>query len=225
MKCPNCGSENAETGRFCYNCGTSLTSAPPAEEPGAASVSGGTGDRTVMMDIRPGMFGSPNPPTPPSPLNLSKQQDEEATRLNTPPPDFGTPAPEPRGQVSADATGPMPAAASAGVTAAGLGSASAGVAPGASAGVAAVAKTPALAWVSLIFGVLAFLTICNVLFIPSIVAIVTGAMARGRIKKSGGTLKGAGLATAGLALGIVGVIFALIAGGIGVYLSMGTSFS
>jgi hypothetical protein len=42
-------------------------------------------------------------------------------------------------------------------------------------------------------------------FIPAIVAIVLGATARGRIDRSNGQLRGRGMATAGMVLGIVWV--------------------
>ena len=32
MRCPNCGTENPSTARFCMSCGTSLDVAPAAEE-------------------------------------------------------------------------------------------------------------------------------------------------------------------------------------------------
>ena len=67
-----------------------------------------------------------------------------------------------------------------------------------------------MALASLIFGILAFLTICNVFFIPSIVAIVTGLIARGQINRSGGMLTGSGMATAGIVLGILGALFVCV---------------
>jgi hypothetical protein len=64
-----------------------------------------------------------------------------------------------------------------------------------------------MALASLIFGILAVLTVCNFLFIPSIIAIVTGIVARGQINRSAGMLTGSGLATAGIVLGILGALF------------------
>jgi hypothetical protein len=73
-----------------------------------------------------------------------------------------------------------------------------------------------MALASLVFGILAFLTVCNFLFIPSIIAIVTGVLARGQINRSGGLLTGSGMATAGIVLGILGALF-LCALNIGVF--------
>jgi hypothetical protein len=42
-------------------------------------------------------------------------------------------------------------------------------------------------------------------FVPSILGIVFGFIARNRIKKSNGTLQGAGMATAGIICGLVAV--------------------
>ncbi|MCS6801464.1 MAG: DUF4190 domain-containing protein [Chloroflexota bacterium] len=64
-----------------------------------------------------------------------------------------------------------------------------------------------LAIASLIFGILAVLTICNFFFIPSIVAVVTGLIARSQINNSGGMLTGSGMATAGIVLGVLGALF------------------
>src|SRR5262245_8888945 len=80
MKCANCGSENAEGGRFCYNCGATLTPVPlgkaedqqpqqPETPPSGAPPTPPDMppdmpmDRTVVMQVRPGMFD----PTPPGP--------------------------------------------------------------------------------------------------------------------------------------------------------------
>ncbi len=49
-----------------------------------------------------------------------------------------------------------------------------------------------MALASLIFGILAILTICNFFFIPSLVAIVTGIIARGQVNRSGGMVTGGG---------------------------------
>jgi len=60
--------------------------------------------------------------------------------------------------------------------------------------------TSTLAVVSLVTGILAWILLP---FIASIVAIITGHMAKNEIKKSAGGFTGDGLATAGLALGYV----------------------
>jgi hypothetical protein len=64
-----------------------------------------------------------------------------------------------------------------------------------------------MAIVSLISGILG-LTLIPVL--GSIVALVTGYMARNEIRASGGTVGGGGLATAGLILGWIGVALGVI---------------
>jgi hypothetical protein len=70
--------------------------------------------------------------------------------------------------------------------------------------------TDTLAIVSLVLGILSVVT-CGILAILGPVAIILGAVGRGRIQNSGGTLKGGGLALAGLILGIVGTIILGIA--------------
>lgn len=59
-------------------------------------------------------------------------------------------------------------------------------------------QTCTTATVSLIFGILSW---CLLPIIGAIVAIVSGYMARGEIKRSNGTLDGEGIATVGLVLG------------------------
>lgn len=83
--------------------------------------------------------------------------------------------------------------------------------------------TSSMATVSLIAGVLG-LTLFP--FLGSVVAVVTGVIARREIRESGGALGGEGLATAGLVLGGIGValtIFGLCIAGvvIGVPLCIG----
>ena len=56
--------------------------------------------------------------------------------------------------------------------------------------------------ISLIAGILGLTAIP---ILGSIVAVVTGHMAKGEIARSGGTIGGGGLATAGLILGYVGI--------------------
>jgi hypothetical protein len=63
-------------------------------------------------------------------------------------------------------------------------------------------KTSTLALVSLIAGI-AGLTVLPV--IGSIVAVITGHMAKGEIRNGGGMVSGDGLATAGLILGYIGL--------------------
>lgn len=62
-----------------------------------------------------------------------------------------------------------------------------------------------LAVVSLITGILG-LTLCCGALIPSIVAIVTGIMARGKVKENPAEYGGAGFATAGIVTGVIGLI-------------------
>lgn len=68
-------------------------------------------------------------------------------------------------------------------------------------------QTSGLAIASLISG------ICGWTIVPvigSIIAVVTGHMAKNEIRRSNGTLDGSGMATAGLVLGYVGLALALI---------------
>jgi hypothetical protein len=58
---------------------------------------------------------------------------------------------------------------------------------------------------ALVCGILGFVCI-----IPAIVAIVLGAMSRGRIERSNGQLKGQGMATAGMILGIVSIVAGIL---------------
>jgi len=69
-------------------------------------------------------------------------------------------------------------------------------------------KTSTLAIISLISGILGW-TIAP--FLGSLAAIITGHMARGEIRRSGGTLEGDGLALIGLILGWASVIITVIA--------------
>ena len=78
----------------------------------------------------------------------------------------------------------------------------------------ATRQTSTLAVVSLIFGILGWILIP---WIGSLVAIVTGHLARGEIRRSPATLDGDGMAIAGLVLGyamfaltIVGIAFLLL---------------
>lgn len=68
-------------------------------------------------------------------------------------------------------------------------------------------KTSTMAIVSLIGGIAGW-TIAP--FIGSIVAVITGHMAKNEIKASAGTLDGDGLATVGLVLGYVSLGLALV---------------
>ena len=68
-------------------------------------------------------------------------------------------------------------------------------------------RTSTLAIVSLIAGIVG-LTV--VPLIGSIVAVVTGHMAKREIRESGGAISGDGLATAGLVMGYVGIGFAVL---------------
>ncbi len=71
-------------------------------------------------------------------------------------------------------------------------------------------ETSSLAIVSLVFGILAILFDVWTFIIPSIVAIVTGHIARATIKKSNGKLNGEGMALAGLILGYISLAVYLI---------------
>lgn len=66
-------------------------------------------------------------------------------------------------------------------------------------------RIPGAAIASLIFGIL---SLTPVLGVPiAILAIVLGARVKRRIRQSGGSLTGAGLAQAGIVLGILGGLF------------------
>lgn len=70
-------------------------------------------------------------------------------------------------------------------------------------------QTSTLAIVSLIFGVLGWTLLP---LVGSIVAIVTGHMARGEIRRDPERLQGDGLAVGGLILGYVALALAILAG-------------
>ena len=58
---------------------------------------------------------------------------------------------------------------------------------------------------SLVLGLLSFIPVVG--FFDAIAAIALGASAQGRIKDSGGSLGGEGFATAGVVLGILGIMW------------------
>ena len=66
--------------------------------------------------------------------------------------------------------------------------------------VVSTAKDSTLAIVSLVCGIGAYVILP---FIAAIAAVITGHLAKKEIKESGGTIKGAGMATAGLILGYI----------------------
>jgi hypothetical protein len=76
-------------------------------------------------------------------------------------------------------------------------------------GIAAGGQNQTLAIVSLVSGILG-LTLCCGLLIPSVVAVITGFMARGKASNDPANYGGAGLALGGLITGIIGVIGNLI---------------
>jgi hypothetical protein len=80
--------------------------------------------------------------------------------------------------------------------------------PGVAPGYAPPQKTNNAAIISLIAGIAQFV-ICP--FVGAIVAIVTGHVARGQIKRAQGAEGGRGLATAGLVLGYVGIALTVLA--------------
>ncbi|MGP2656859.1 DUF4190 domain-containing protein [Malaciobacter sp. WC5094] len=71
-------------------------------------------------------------------------------------------------------------------------------------------ETPAIAIISLIFGILGFMGSWWSLGIPSIVAVVTGHIAKSIISKNEETMTGKGLATAGLIMGYFIIIVYLL---------------
>ncbi|MEZ0397224.1 MAG: DUF4190 domain-containing protein [Anaerolineales bacterium] len=70
-------------------------------------------------------------------------------------------------------------------------------------------RTSTMAIISLITGILGFVQILP--FIGPIAAIITGHIAKGEIKRSGGLVTGDGLATAGLILGYLMLAIGLCA--------------
>src|SRR6476659_4291320 len=70
-----------------------------------------------------------------------------------------------------------------------------------------VPRTPPVAIWSLILAVLSFT--CGWLFI-AIPAVISGHIARSKIRKSGGTLGGRGIATTGLALGYIALVLGIM---------------
>lgn len=68
-------------------------------------------------------------------------------------------------------------------------------------------ETNALAIVSLVFGILAWVALP---LLGNIVAIICGHIARGQIAASQGRQEGAGLALAGLILGYLGILLGLM---------------
>lgn len=69
-------------------------------------------------------------------------------------------------------------------------------------------QSKTLAIVSLVLGILG-LTLCCGTVLPSLVAIITGFMARGRASKDPANYGGAGLALGGLITGILGLLFSI----------------
>ena len=86
-------------------------------------------------------------------------------------------------------------------------------------------STSSAAVVSLVFGIIGIFITWWMLGIPSIIAIITGHIAKSNIKASKGLLEGDGLATAGLILGyIMMTIYLLVAFVfVGVLASMGNA--
>ena len=72
-------------------------------------------------------------------------------------------------------------------------------------------KTSGKAIASLVTGLVGLLTICcGFLVVSSIVALVLGILARKDIAKSGGALKGDGMALTGIITGVVGIVMVII---------------
>ncbi len=69
------------------------------------------------------------------------------------------------------------------------------------------ARSSTMAIISLVAGIVGFFMLP---FIGSLVAVITGHMAKREIRESNGTLSGDGLATAGLILGYVGLGFVVL---------------
>ena len=69
-------------------------------------------------------------------------------------------------------------------------------------------RTSALAIVSLVFGILSWFALP---LVGAVVAVITGHLARGEIRRAADTLEGDGMAVAGLALGWTNLIVGLLA--------------
>jgi hypothetical protein len=173
-------------------------------------------------EISPPQFGgqstpfnemSPPPTSPyevkrPS-MNLQGEEaddpDSAVTMIQPLPESMPTPPPSPFQQASA----PPPAASSPQkfeppTTPAPIGSAASPVAPNAAAG-----QSKMLAWVSVILGVLG-LTICCGAIIPSVIAIITGFIARSKAAKDPAHYGGIPLAMTGIVTGLLGVVIGVV---------------
>ncbi|MDQ3617380.1 MAG: DUF4190 domain-containing protein [Pseudomonadota bacterium] len=69
-------------------------------------------------------------------------------------------------------------------------------------------RTSALAIVSLVFGILSWFALP---LVGAVVAVITGHLARGEIRRAAGALEGDGMAVAGLVLGWTNLIVGLVA--------------
>lgn len=81
-------------------------------------------------------------------------------------------------------------------------------------GASCAAQTNPLAVAALVLGILSPVLLCCYGFgiLPAVLAMIFGGIARGQIRRAGGSQAGLGLATAGLVLGItVAVLFVLLA--------------
>jgi hypothetical protein len=72
---------------------------------------------------------------------------------------------------------------------------------------AAAIKTSGMAVASLVLGIIGMVFFP---FVPSVLAIIFGAIGLGQVNKSNGLLKGKGMATAGIILGIVAIVIMII---------------
>ena len=88
------------------------------------------------------------------------------------------------------------------------------------------APTSSAAVVSMIFGIGGLFFTWWILGLPSLIAIITGHIAKSNIKNSNGTLGGSGFATAGLVLGYLVLIGYLLVAFVfvGALASMGNSY-
>jgi hypothetical protein len=72
---------------------------------------------------------------------------------------------------------------------------------------AAAIKTSGMAVASLVLGIVGMVFVP---FVPSVLAIIFGAVGMSQINRSNGLLKGKGMATAGIVLGIISIAFMII---------------
>lgn len=192
MRCSGCGRETTTGDTFCPECGIRVAGGKPTGPvAGSGRVDQGAPDNSMAGSVPPsGAAGSPGEPDAPAPIlppvPLTPGSVVEASVGPGPiiPPVTMTPGLEVDPAPILPPVGYPPAT------------------PG-----PATRKTSALAVASLVLGITCFFLVP---IIGALLAIVFGAVARSSIKRSKGDLGGRGMATAGLTLGIIGLVLPLI---------------